>query len=41
MKKRKKWPFVLVILLLLLGAAYWYLFMGSRIDNAHFTGWKD
>lgn len=33
MKKRKKWPFVLVILLLLLGAAYWYLFMGSRIDN--------
>lgn len=33
MKKRKKWPFVLVILLLLHGAAYWYLFMGSRIDN--------
>lgn len=34
MKKRKKWPFVTAVLVVLLGIAFWYLFMPSRITDA-------
>ncbi|MGN0266331.1 MAG: flavodoxin [Lachnospiraceae bacterium] len=34
MKKRKKWPLFLMILLMLLsGTAFWYLFMGGKITG--------
>ena len=34
MKKRKKWPFVTAALVVLLGIAFWYLFMPPRITDA-------
>lgn len=34
MKKMKKWQVILAVLLLLLGLAFWYLFMGSKISDA-------
>ncbi|MBO5031191.1 MAG: prolyl oligopeptidase family serine peptidase [Lachnospiraceae bacterium] len=33
MKKRKKWPFILAILVVLLGIGSWYLFFGGRITG--------
>ncbi len=33
MKKRKKWPFIMVVLVMLIGIACWYLFFGGRIAN--------
>lgn len=34
MKKRKKWPlFLMALLILLSGTAFWYLFMGGRITG--------
>lgn len=34
MKKMKKWQVIVAVLLLLLGFAFWYLFMGSKISDA-------
>lgn len=33
MKKRRKWIYITVVLLLILGIAFWYLFMGSKISD--------
>ena len=33
MKKIKRWQIVVAVLLLLLGVAFWYLFMGSKISD--------
>ncbi len=34
MKKRKKWPFIVAVLVGLLGTMCWYLFLSSRIRDA-------